>query len=273
MKKLFLYIFLIIPSLAHAGVITIPTVYQTGGSVTAPNLNGNFTAVTQVVNGGLDNTNANTTSGYRFFQTVSALPSAANQGAVYFLTTDNTLNFDTGGSYVKSVTISGTPARGDIIYYNGTAWVDLAAGTSGQALLTQGAGANPQWATVVPSGVIVMWSGTIATIPSGWVLCNGSNSTPDLRNLFVVGANADSGGVAKSTITGSALQTGGSTTIAIGNIPTITVTATGRSAGGDGPNFGTSANGGATETLSTNSFGSGTAYTQPFYALAYIMKI
>lgn len=40
----------------------------------------------------------------------------------------------------------------------------------------------------IPSGVIVMWSGSEATIPSGWVLCNGSNSTPDLRNRFVVGA-------------------------------------------------------------------------------------
>jgi hypothetical protein len=36
-----------------------------------------------------------------------------------------------------------------------------------------------------------MWSGSIANIPSGWVLCNGSNSTPDLRNRFVVGAWSD----------------------------------------------------------------------------------
>jgi hypothetical protein len=42
----------------------------------------------------------------------------------------------------------------------------------------------------VPSGVIVMWSGSIATIPSGWYLCNGSNSTPDLRDRFVVGAGS-----------------------------------------------------------------------------------
>ncbi len=34
----------------------------------------------------------------------------------------------------------------------------------------------------------IMWSGTIATIPSGWYLCNGSNGTPDLRNKFVIGA-------------------------------------------------------------------------------------
>jgi microcystin-dependent protein len=54
-----------------------------------------------------------------------------------------------------------------------------------------------------------MWSGTIATIPTGWVLCNGSNSTPDLRNRFVIGAHTDSAGVAYSTVTGSNTQTGG----------------------------------------------------------------
>jgi hypothetical protein len=62
---------------------------------------------------------------------------------------------------------------------------------------------------IIPSGVIVMWSGTIATIPSGWVLCDGSNSTPDLRNKFIIAANADDGGAAKTAVTGSATQTGG----------------------------------------------------------------
>lgn len=39
---------------------------------------------------------------------------------------------------------------------------------------------------VIPSGVIAIWSGSIASIPSGWVLCDGSNSTPDLTDNFVV---------------------------------------------------------------------------------------
>ena len=43
-----------------------------------------------------------------------------------------------------------------------------------------------------PSGGIIMWSGAENAIPSGWVLCNGSNSTPDLRNRFVVGAGTGS---------------------------------------------------------------------------------
>ena len=37
------------------------------------------------------------------------------------------------------------------------------------------------------TGMIILWSGAANAIPSGFVLCNGSNSTPDLRGRFVVG--------------------------------------------------------------------------------------
>lgn len=42
----------------------------------------------------------------------------------------------------------------------------------------------------MPSGGIIMWSGSVGSIPSGWYLCNGSNGTPDLRNRFIVGAGS-----------------------------------------------------------------------------------
>jgi len=42
--------------------------------------------------------------------------------------------------------------------------------------------------SVIPSGVIVMWSGTTSDIPTGWVLCDGDNGTPDLTDRFVIGA-------------------------------------------------------------------------------------
>ena len=51
-----------------------------------------------------------------------------------------------------------------------------------------GSGANLTGIQGIPSGVIMMWSGASDAIPTGFVLCNGSNSTPDLRNRFVVGA-------------------------------------------------------------------------------------
>lgn len=74
-----------------------------------------------------------------------------------------------------------SPATGLLVYdltdnrhfvYNGTAWEALG----------------------VPKGTIVMWSGLITAIPSGWTLCDGtlggvSNATiPDLRERFIVGA-------------------------------------------------------------------------------------
>jgi microcystin-dependent protein len=40
-----------------------------------------------------------------------------------------------------------------------------------------------------PSGIISMWSGPIASIPKGWVICDGLNNTPDLRGRFVLGYN------------------------------------------------------------------------------------
>jgi hypothetical protein len=41
-----------------------------------------------------------------------------------------------------------------------------------------------------PVGGIIMWSGSIATIPTGWFLCDGGNGTPDLRDRFIVGAGS-----------------------------------------------------------------------------------
>jgi hypothetical protein len=65
---------------------------------------------------------------------------------------------------------------------------------------------------LVPSGIIVMWKGSVTTIPDGWALCNGSNGTPDLRDRFIVGAKQDDGGVAKTNVTGALTQSGGAAT-------------------------------------------------------------
>jgi len=46
---------------------------------------------------------------------------------------------------------------------------------------------------LLPPGVIVIWSGALASIPSGWALCDGGEHegviTPDLRDSFVYGAS------------------------------------------------------------------------------------
>lgn len=59
--------------------------------------------------------------------------------------------------------------------------------------------------SLVPSGVIVLWSGSVASVPSGWYLCDGLNGTPNLTDRFVVGAGntyavGDTGGANSVTL-------------------------------------------------------------------------
>lgn len=81
-----------------------------------------------------------------------------------------------------------TPADGDIIIRSGGAWIRLPKGDDAQVLtLVTGL---PAWAAGgggagIPAGLIAIWHGTIANIPSGWVLCDGNNSTPNLLDKFV----------------------------------------------------------------------------------------
>lgn len=58
----------------------------------------------------------------------------------------------------------------------------------------------PSGAGLVLTGMVLFWSGASNAIPSGYVLCDGSNSTPDLRDAFIVGGG------------GSLPTTGGSNT-------------------------------------------------------------
>ncbi len=51
-------------------------------------------------------------------------------------------------------------------------------------------GAGGVEGSTIPSGLIVMWHGLLSAIPSGWLLCDGQNGTPDLRDKFVKGAAA-----------------------------------------------------------------------------------
>jgi hypothetical protein len=58
----------------------------------------------------------------------------------------------------------------------------------------------------LPTGMIMLWSGSQATIPSGWLLCDGTGGTPDLRGRFIIGAGslaASATGTAGAKVTGS----------------------------------------------------------------------
>jgi hypothetical protein len=70
--------------------------------------------------------------------------------------------------------------------------------------------------TKFPSGGIIMWSGATTAIPTGWSLCDGSGSTPNLQDRFIIGSTTDTGG------THDIGDTGGSNvdiTLATTNLP------------------------------------------------------
>jgi microcystin-dependent protein len=132
---------------------------------------------------------------------------------------------------------------------------------------------------------------TIATIPTGWVLCNGSNSTPDLRNRFVIGAHSDTAGVAYTTVTGSNTQTGGTKdAIVVSHTHTASVSDPGHAhsynqpvqsnaanpPGASGSQASSTTTGTAVTNLSVTNASTGSSGTDqnlpPYYALAFIMK-
>lgn len=59
---------------------------------------------------------------------------------------------------------------------------------SGSAVLTQADLNSNGGLNLLPISTIVMWFGTLVSLPTGWQLCDGSNGTPDMRNQFPVGA-------------------------------------------------------------------------------------
>jgi hypothetical protein len=137
----------------------------------------------------------------------------------------------------------------------------------------------------VPTGAIIMWSGSIVSIPSGWLLCNGSSGTPDLRDRFIVGAGntyavAATGGSADAVVV-SHTHTASSSVSDPGHQHTATSTTganinwvgTGGAAVLVNSVTGTATTGISVSTTVTSAGVSGTnANLPPYYALAYIMK-
>jgi len=138
---------------------------------------------------------------------------------------------------------------------------------TGLASIPAGAGviptANMNSSNLFQTGMIILWSGSTATIPSGWILCNGNSGAPNLTDRFVLGAGS----------TFAVGTTGGSATITTANMPAHTHQ---NNAGGVGGTNATGAlvqPGSSPDATQTGSAGSGTAYYQPYYALAYIYKV
>ena len=148
--------------------------------------------------------------------------------------------------------------------------------------------------TAVPYGMIMLWYGSVSSIPTGWQLCDGTNNTPNLTNVFVIGANADYNGVATTNVTATPLSVGGSSASALpnhthevydpghqhslnpaGNANITSTPATGGSTQYLATGAGGFATGLGTANVAVISTGTDATYSNipPFRALAYIMKV
>jgi len=184
------------------------------------------------------------------------------------------------GTSGDGFTVAGTLTSSGTLAVTGGLTLDGAAGTSGQVMVSAGSG-TPTWGNAFVAGMIMLWSGSSATIPTGWLLCDGSSSTPDLRNRFVVGA----------TSTYAVGATGGSAdAITVSHTHTVTDAGHTHTTGATGTTYvfdgsgggnrtyptgnGGSTTGSSTTGITVNSTGSsGTnANLPPYYALCYIMK-
>ena len=127
----------------------------------------------------------------------------------------------------------------------------------------------------LPIGSIVIWSGTVASIPTNWHLCDGASGTPDLRNRFIIGAGssyavAAAGGATTHAHTGGSLAT---TFIGAGmprgaSAPPGAVTryaVDDNSGGGDSDMY-------SLNNISVVGNTAAASNMPPYYALCYIMK-
>ncbi len=96
----------------------------------------------------------------------------------------------------------------------------------------------------MPSGGIIMWSGAVSAVPTGWALCNGSNGTPNLTGKFIVMADADSGGTYDVNNTGGANDV----TLATSELPAHSHTGSTASAGSHSHTGSATSAGGHTHT-------------------------
>ena len=148
----------------------------------------------------------------------------------------------------------------------------------------------------MPSGAIIIWSGAANAIPTGYVICDGNNSTPNLRNSFVLGAGdtyavGATGGSADAIVpahTHALTAASTSTASRTGTFDTskpnaatgiVSVAATGIGPAGDGSQYSGarySIDASHSHTLSGSTDSTGSSATNanlpPYYALCYIMK-
>jgi hypothetical protein len=236
----------------------------------------------------------NTSASYTctlYASTVAGNTTAAGSGITVPVSTSMLVRCDGVNIVDQTNYISGALAIGGNFSVTGTATgVTPTSGDSSTKFATT-AFVSSAVSGGIPSGAILLWNGSVGSIPSGWYLCNGSNGTPDLRDRFVVGAGstyavAATGGSANAIVVSHNHSAGVSDPSHSHSIG-IGATATGgyglSVAGGYqnrvvvAPQVSSSVNTDSASTgisVSVSSTGSsGTnANLPPYYALCYIMK-
>lgn len=158
------------------------------GTATALNIGGNAGTVT-TINGLITNgSNITITGSGTSGSPYSIASTGGGSGTVTSVATSSPI---TGGTFTTSGTIacatciasSSTWAQGDVLYYNGSNWADLPAGTSGFFLKTLGASANPVWASAAGGSLTV---GTTA-------IASGTSTDIEFNNAGTLGEYAISG--------------------------------------------------------------------------------
>jgi hypothetical protein len=149
--------------------------------------------------------------------TLNELAAAINDDASFSTTVNNNIATKmplTGGTFTGTVTSQKIQPANDSQFDLGTNTVRYANVYADNFV---GSGANLTGIESFVTGMILLWSGSTGSIPSGFVLCNGSNSTPDLRDRFVVGAgNTYSVGATGGSNTGTdTVNISGSDTVSI----------------------------------------------------------
>lgn len=141
-----------------------------GTYLTGSNYNGSFSTTWSV-----DATPSNTSSKI-----------VARDGLGNFSSNSITLSSTLSSNIVTSNTISS--GSGGLNISGPLRDVNNNVGAAGSVLSSTGSSVT--WIPTVPfpTGGIILWSGSIASIPSGWVLCDGLNGTPNLTDKFIIGS-------------------------------------------------------------------------------------
>jgi len=232
----------------------------------------------------LQGTFPNANAAMNGIHTGGSAPTSTSAGQIWFDTTLNVLKVRNEAD-AAWVTLGASPVTDfKILGSNTVGWIPPTAdGSPDQYLKTDGGG-NLDWATpsgtpagVIPSGGIIMWSGAVSAVPTGWVICDGNNSTPNLTGKFVIHADADSGGT-YDVGDNAALSATGSHTLTTAQMPAHTHSFTGRgftAQNGTGITNDYADHAAGSITVSSTGGGTGHSHTgslPPYYALAYIMK-